>query len=154
MDASDVERVFRWLQQPHVKKWWDDGDDSISKVEDHYFNASDHVVSNHVERYILLSEEGDPAGYFQYYALPNNVIGIDQFIGEESCINKGLGTSAVTLFSNLIIDACHPSSIVVDPDPANTRAIRCYEKAGFRFYKIEKLPGNKLAYMMMLSTAV
>lgn len=147
MDVSDLERMFRWLQQPHVKKWWDDGDDSIEKVEDHYFNVSDNV-----ERYILLSEEGDPVGYFQYYSLPNNVIGIDQFIGEENCINKGLGTSAVTLFSNLIIDECNPSAIVVDPDPTNTRAIRCYEKAGFKFYKTEKLPGTKLAYMMMLST--
>ena len=78
-------------------------------------------------------------------------MGIDQFIGDKNSINVGIGTKAVKLFSELIFNERNPDSIVLDPDPDNARAINCYEKAGFAFYKLNKPANGKASYMMRLS---
>ena len=134
--------LFNWLQQPHVKEWWDDGDDTIEKVRLHYSQEAEIVT-----RYILL-KDNQPIGYFQSYKEPDNVIGIDQFIGEVSLINKGLGTKAVRNFINLVEEANRPEAIIVDPEPENHRAIRCYEKAGFRYQKLVVGEDGKRAHLM------
>jgi len=43
LEDSDLKLMFHWLQQPHVKEWWNDGDDTIDKVKAHYFEPEDNV---------------------------------------------------------------------------------------------------------------
>lgn len=145
LEDSDLEVLFRWLQEPHVKEWWDDGDDTIERVIAHYTGDTDTV-----SRYILQSDAGDPLGYFQFYLEQDNVIGIDQFIGECSLLNMGIGTAAVKEFVKMIVNNRNPKAIIVDPAPANRRAIRCYEKAGFEFLKIEIGKDGDPAYIMKM----
>ena len=76
-------------------------------------------------------------------------IGIDQFIGAEECINRGIGTKAIQMFVEMIMRERKPTSIILDPSPENKRAIRCYEKAGFKHYET-KAGEEGLAYMMRL----
>jgi RimJ/RimL family protein N-acetyltransferase len=148
LDESDLELLFNWLQQPHVKEWWDDGDDTIEKVRVHYSQEADIV-----NRYILL-KENQPIGYFQSYPEADNVIGIDQFIGELSFINRGHGTEAVMNFTNLVKESDQPRAIIVDPDPENHRAIRCYEKAGFRYQELVVGVDGKQACLMRMEIDV
>ena len=35
--AEDYPQILVWLQRPHVKRWWDDGDDTLEKVVFKYF---------------------------------------------------------------------------------------------------------------------
>ena len=149
LEEADFELLFNWLQQPHVKEWWDDGDDTIAKVKLHYTKGADTVT-----RFLLLSDNKEPVGYFQYYVERCGVIGIDQFLGDVSLINKGLGTKAVMAFSKLIRETKQPTTIIVDPEPENHRAIRCYEKAGFLFEQIEIGKDGKQAYIMRMETNV
>ena len=142
---SDFETMFRWLQKPHVKEWWDDGDDTIEKVIDHYSKETD-VVS----RYILQSDIHEPIGFFQFYFESEGVVGIDQFIGEESLLNKGIGTEAVKIFVEMINSDLNPNVIIVDPEPGNKRAIRCYEKVGFHFTEVSVGENGKEAYFMRM----
>jgi RimJ/RimL family protein N-acetyltransferase len=145
LDFNDLLTMFEWLQKPHVKQWWNDGHDSVEKVKAHYFDSEDEV-----ERFILMNTDGHSIGYFQSYWLSDNLIGIDQFIGDDSLINQGVGTNAIKMFTSLLFERLNPDSIVLDPDPSNHRAIRCYEKVGFRFYSVEVLDDGKQAYMMKL----
>ncbi|WP_353733564.1 GNAT family N-acetyltransferase [Rossellomorea vietnamensis] len=57
---------------------------------------------------------------------------MDCFIGESELFNKGIGTKMVKEFINQIIQEDAPDFIVLDPSKENKRAIRCYEKAGFK----------------------
>jgi aminoglycoside 6'-N-acetyltransferase len=51
------------------------------------------------------------------------------------------------MFIEMIKRERNPTSIILDPSPENKRAIRCYEKVGFRHY--ETIAGEKgAAYMM------
>jgi RimJ/RimL family protein N-acetyltransferase len=60
------------------------------------------------------------------------VHGIDQFLADPARLGQGLGTQMVrALVAQLFADR-GVTRIQVDPSPANGRAIRCYEKAGFR----------------------
>jgi aminoglycoside 6'-N-acetyltransferase len=149
LENSDFQILFAWLQEPHVMEWWDDGDDTIEKVKSHYTSDMDTVF-----RFILQSDSGNPVGYFQFYLEQDNVIGIDQFIGDSSLLNMGVGTRAVKGFVEMILKNHHPKAIVVDPDPTNKRAIRCYEKAGFVFQEIKIGIDGQEAYIMKMDSDV
>lgn len=130
LSPDDFPRMLNWLQTPHVKRWWDDGDDSLEKVAAHYGPVDPGTGS-----YLLwLSEAGTerPIGYFQYYTCPDGAIGIDQFIGEPDCIGRGLGPAAIRHFVAMLRAEFGQVAIELDPHPDNDSAIRCYEKVGFK----------------------
>jgi RimJ/RimL family protein N-acetyltransferase len=144
--ATDFPLLLTWLSKEHVKQWWNDGDDTLEKVALHYGAEEPDVA-----RFILVesTETGEtPIGYFQYYIVSKEIIGIDQYIGEVDRINKGIGTAAITLFLKMIITKHKPQQIIIDPHPENKRAIRCYEKAGFVYYAMKLTGDSESAYMM------
>jgi RimJ/RimL family protein N-acetyltransferase len=107
-----------------------------------------------VARFILIesTEAGESLlGYFQYYIVSKEIIGIDQFIGEADRINKGIGTAAIKLFLEMIVTRHKPQQVIIDPHPENKRAIRCYEKVGFVYYSTELNENGESAYMMRLN---
>ena len=138
--------MLKWLMTDHVREWWDDGEDTLEKVALHYGEDEEGLA-----RFILV-EETDGAekniGYFQYYDAGDGAIGIDQFIGEKDYLNCGVGTRAIRLFIEMIKEKYQPKRVILDPHPANKRAIRCYEKVGFRYYETSKNYKGEDAYMM------
>lgn len=148
LTSDDFPLLLAWLSREHVRQWWDDGEDTIGKVARNYGEAEEGL-----ERFILV-EEGEsgekPLGYFQHYRTPDGSVGIDQFIGEEDYLNRGVGTEAIRIFVEMIMREHAPSSIILDPSPGNKRAIRCYEKVGFRHYETKEGVEGGLAYMMRL----
>src|SRR5512133_469323 len=128
LEFADLALLFAWLQRPHVKEWWDDGEDTLDKVVANYGQATDE---ENVERFILVRTpdgggEPRPVGYFQWYLLPDGTAGIDQFIGDADLLNQGIGTEAIRQFLELLVRRHNPRRIIIDPDPHNKRAIRCY----------------------------
>ena len=148
MTAEDFPLMLEWLSNPHVKEWWDDGEDTLEKVALHYGDEHDGTG-----KFILIEDCGGTErniGYFQHYRASDEAIGIDQFIGEKDCLNKGIGTEAVRLFVEMLMRRFRPKNIILDPSPANKRAIRCYEKVGFRHYETVENQNGADAYMMKL----
>ncbi len=147
LSSDDFPLLLEWLSKEHIKQWWNDGDNTLEKVAQHYGKEDE------VARFILIEVEESaekPLGYFQYYLVPDGSVGIDQFIGEEDCINRGIGEKSIRMFVELIIQERKPASIILDPSPDNKRAIRCYEKVGFRHYETRKTEDGGFAYMMRL----
>lgn len=144
--TTDFPLLLSWLFNKHVKQWWDDGHDTLEKVALHY--GSEELG---VYRFILQERIGRsvvPIGYFQYYIVSPETLGIDQFIGEIDRINQGVGTTAIRLFLDLAISRHKPQQAIIDPHPENKRAIRCYEKVGFVHYATEKAASGERSYMM------
>lgn len=141
LTKEDVPLLAKWFSYSHVNRWWPtlEQDEGI----DHFLKR---IRSKDTFGFIVYRDD-KPVGYIQYYyidpksektgkylpeLLPNSV-GTDQFIGEPDLISKGLGTKMITLFiEHLRKIEPQVATIIVDPDPANAAAIRCYEKVGFK----------------------
>ena len=67
---------------------------------------------------------------------------MDQFIGEPSCWNKGIGTEIVNGMVEYLLNHLKAATIIMDPQIRNSRALRCYEKCGF--HKKKLLPQHEL----------
>ena len=147
--STDFPTLLAWLSTDHIKQWWDDGDDTLEKVAQHYGSSETDV-----HRFVLIKssqERSIPIGYFQYYFVSSEVVGIDQFIGKIEDIDKGIGTKAVRLFIKHIVLKHRPRMVILDPHPNNRRAIRCYEKVGFAHYSTKTTKDGKRAYWMRLN---
>jgi len=96
---------------------------------------------------------GRPVGYIQFYLLygdqkkdfescfKDRVFGIDLFIGEPELWNSGIGTRALKLMVKYLFDSATAREVYIDPQTWNLRAVRCYEKCGFK--KIKILPSHE-----------
>ncbi|MGI8467664.1 MAG: GNAT family N-acetyltransferase [Pyrinomonadaceae bacterium] len=143
LTPEDFPLMLEWLAKPHVKKWWNDGDDTLEKIARHY-GKSDGTAR------FILSDDERRVGYFQYYFAGDGSIGIDQFIGEEDYVGRGVGTKTIKMFVDLIANKHLPARIILDPSPENKRAIRCYEKVGFKHFENAQNSNGDSAYMMRL----
>ena len=133
MTAADLPLVKRWLESTHVMKWWGDTDEQFELV-------SGDLEVEAMDQFIVATQDR-PFAYVQCYdpeAWPNNGLGshpkgtrgMDQFIGEADLVNHGHGSAFIRIFIDRLIASGTPR-VITDPDPANFRAVRAYEKAGF-----------------------
>jgi GNAT superfamily N-acetyltransferase len=76
------------------------------------------------------------------------VRGIDQSLAAPELLDRGLGTQLVTALVERLFADPEVSRIQTDPAPANLRAIRCYEKAGFRRLRTIVTPDGPAEYMV------
>ena len=131
--AKDLPLIGRWLAEPHLKQWWGDPDEALAEIEE----AMDDIATEP----LIVELDGRPIGYLQSYDphledghpyrdQPFGTLGMDISIGEPDLVGKGHGSAIVRQFVELLFCEGTPR-VVIDPDPANTRAIRAYEKAGF-----------------------
>ena len=134
MTTADLVSVRRRLANAHVSEWWGDPQEQFALVSgdlDHR-SMQQFVVELGAYPFAYL-QCYDPAAWpnHGFGDLPIGAHGIDQFIGEVDMIGRGHGSALIRVFVDDLLTAGTPR-VVTDPDPANTRAIRAYEKAGFR----------------------
>ena len=89
-------------------------------------------------------------GIIQYSRKDQDTLEIDIFIGESKLLNKGIGTKVVTYFSNYLLEKC--KKVIMCPLKENIRAIKCYEKSGFKIIKEfeeKDTIGNNQVYLLM-----
>ncbi len=159
MTASDLPLLHAWLHRPHVAAWWGDADAPPSRQQVDADYHPDVLAAEGVTPYVAVWRTR-PIGYAQSYVAMGSgdgwwvdetdpgVRGIDQLLGEPALLGRGLGTRLVeALVERLFADAA-VTRVQVDPDPRNARAIRCYEKAGFRAVRTIATPDGPALYMV------
>lgn len=153
LKESDFELLCRWQQEPHVKKWWDN-----ESYDEAYEKCLSRTSSDMLDQYLVYYQR-KPIGYIQKYnaskvgdgwweGYPDDVIGIDQYIGDSNYIGKGFGAKIIKAFLNFVKDA-DTRQVIVDPSPDNIAAIKCYKKAGFVGQGEITTPGGKALLMKM-----
>ncbi len=141
MTAGDLSILHAWLVRPHVAAWWG-APPSLAEVEADYAPA----LAGAVPHWCYLAYHGErPTGFIQAYAPVGfhhegwwldehdpGVRGVDQFLVDADQLGRGLGTAMVRAFVARLFADPAVTRVQTDPAPGNGRAIRCYEKAGFR----------------------
>lgn len=140
--ASDLRLLESWLALPHNLKWWGAPEEELGKIRD-------MLEGRDTTKPYIFTVSGDDIGYIQSWriadysdtdlahdypwlkALPADAVGIDLTIGDADKLSKGIGTAVLNAFVRDLLALGH-KTIIIDPDPANARAIRAYEKTGFR----------------------
>ena len=157
LTEKDLPLLLTWFKEPHVGKWWPtpEKDELLEKF-------LQRIRSKDTFGYLVFL--GDvPIGYIQYYyidrnnkkagswlpPLPETTIGTDQFIGDPRYVGKGYGTLFIKQFIHEL-KKIEPTvtTVIVDPNPENAAAIRCYEKVGFMRVGIYDVPGDR--HLLML----
>jgi len=150
MTTADLPLVRRWLAEPHVAQWWGDTCEQFELVSgDLEVEAMDQFI---------VATDARPFGYIQCYdpdVWPDNGLGdhprgtrgIDQFIGELAMVDRGHGSAFIRVFIDGLLASGTPR-VITDPDPANARAIRAYEKAGFRRDRLVSTPDGEALLMV------
>lgn len=64
--------------------------------------------------------------------MPAGSWGTDQFIGSEALLGRGLDADFLGAFSDWMLGFGPAKLMFTDPETRNVRAIRAYEKAGYR----------------------
>lgn len=160
--------LLKWLETPHVKDWWDpDARWTLELIENKYRNyvkgfkrleLQDCVIEKPIHAFLICIDDNE-VGYIQYYSahdfpreqgyeiegLSDSLAALDIFIGEEEYLGKGLGPRIIKKFLSEYVDP-HYDACFVDPDTANIRAIRVYEKAGFN--KIKTVKDGTVTWMV------
>jgi aminoglycoside 6'-N-acetyltransferase-1b len=148
--------LFEWLNRPHVVEWWD-GPLSFTAVREKYLPRIGSISVSPKLAFL----KGAPVGFIQSYVAVEQsdgwwpderdpgVIGIDQFLADADNLGKGLGTEMVSQFVRLLFRNPAVTSIQTDPAPGNLRAIRCYEKAGFRRLGVVETPNGPELLMVI-----
>ena len=148
--------LYDWLSRPHVVESWG-APPTLTEVAEHY--SPDALGKSGVQAYIAFAN-GTPIGYIQSYVAMGSgdgwwederdpgVRGIDQFLADAELLGQGFGTAMVRDFVAMLFADPAVTRVQTDPAPGNQRAIRCYEKAGFRAVNEVDTPDGRALLML------
>ena len=148
---SDLPLMLKWLTDDRVLEYYEGRDTqyTMELLREHYGEE----ISDGFR--VIIEYRGIPVGYGQAYRLSGEmfaeygypddghvVFAMDQFIGEPDYWDRGIGSSFLRLMASCLKTSRAAERILLDPHKNNGRAIRAYEKAGFRI--IGSLPEHEL----------
>ena len=149
---NDFSLLLKWLTDERVLEFYEGRDKkyTLEDIKEHFSEEWEDEVFR-----VIIEYQGKPIGYGQIYKMYDElyddyhyprsseiVYGMDQFIGEPNYWNKGIGTKYTKMIFDFLKKERNVDAVILDPHQNNTRAIRMYQKAGFRI--VEDLPEHEL----------
>jgi aminoglycoside 6'-N-acetyltransferase len=132
--VDDAPLLRRWDDEPHVRDAAGDDD----------WQWETELAEEWPWRDLLIAEaDGVPIGFLQiidpaeeashYWGdVPSNLRAIDIWIGEAAWLGRGYGTRMMRWAIDLCFANPGVTAILIDPLASNTRAIRFYQRLGFK----------------------
>lgn len=151
MEFSDKKLLVKWLSDSEILQYYEGRDKHYNEnlVEEKFYNSKrdktkciieyDEKPIGYIQYYILDKEERAEYGYLDF---KGTIFGTDQFIGESNHWGQGIGKELMKLMVTFLSMDKGAKKIVLDPQVWNERAIKCYEKSGYR--RVKFLPKHEL----------
>lgn len=140
LEQHDAGDMLKWLNDPAVLQYYEGRDRPLdaAQIQESFYDVNedevrciiqwDDVPIGYLQFYEITAEEKIAYGYEESHA---RIVGMDQFIGETSYWNRGIGTELITAVLAYLKENCLADLVVMDPQTWNTRALHVYEKCGF-----------------------
>jgi aminoglycoside 6'-N-acetyltransferase len=150
---NDYNLMLHWLNLPLLLEYYEGRDKKfdIYRIKSKY---RPRILGKEKTTPYIAQMGNIPIGYLQIteldaeqkdqYSLDKDKLcyGIDMFIGEAGFLDQGIGTKLLGMLVKYIFSELNCDLITIDPRVENARAIRAYEKVGFKKSKI--LPKHEL----------
>ena len=152
LKEDDYSLLLKWLSDERVLEFYEGRDKkyTLEEIKKHFSEKWEDELFR-----VIIEYQGTPIGYGQIYKMYDElyddynyprsdeiVFGMDQFIGEPEYWSKGIGTKYTKMVFDFLKKERNADAVVLDPHKNNSRAIRMYQKSGFRI--IEDLPEHEL----------
>lgn len=135
VQPADLDQLLAWLRQDLALNFFDRRD--TREALQNYFAEREQAICCFVEY------GGRAIGYLEFYpsrlwayiygdSPDERPWGIDVFVGSSTDRNQGLGSGMIKVLATYLFQERKATRIVIDPEASNERAIRCYEKVGFK----------------------
>lgn len=148
---GDLSLMLKWLTDDRVLEYYEGRDVRFTMD-----TLAAHFLEEIPDGFrVIIEYRNQPVGYGQTYQLSGEqfeeydypdhgkvVYAMDQFIGEPDEWNRGIGTAFLQMMVSYLKTCKGADCVLLDPHKNNYRAIRAYEKAGFRI--IKSLPEHEL----------
>jgi aminoglycoside 6'-N-acetyltransferase len=123
--ADDLAAAYAALQEPEVARWW--GAFDVDRIREELLGTPETTsfaieVDGGFAGVIMCSEEVDP---------DYRHAGIDIFLAPAHQ-DQGYGSEAIRVLARYLFGERGHHRLTIDPALANERAIRAYERVGFR----------------------
>ena len=151
LSEADFPLLQKWFSEPHVAEWWNERFD-LESVRAKYRPRIAGTEPTHV---FVIKYRDRPVGLIQWYLwsdYPNHAqmleakpewAGVDLAIGVPEILGQGIGSEALGKFCQEVIFADTGVSVIVsDPEEANIRSVRAFQKVGFTVMKKVTLRGE------------
>lgn len=125
--SADRDRIHEILSEPSVARWWGAPRPGVDPADDWLAADEDTVV-------LAIELDGMVIGSIQAAEEPDpdyRHAGIDLFLA-TAWQGQGLGTDAIRTLARYLFEVRGHHRLTIDPSAANERAIRAYERIGFR----------------------
>lgn len=124
-EQGDKLLIHQWLEQEHIKKWIH-GVGLKNTLE----GLERFLQGNSKDGHWIAYCENIPFGYLLTSPEGEDATTLDVFICDPNFIGKGFAVPMIKVF--LKRHFSHLSTVYIDPEATNQRAIHVYQKAGFK----------------------
>lgn len=149
---ADFDLIRRWLAMPDIQEWW--GPVAATEAEVNMALGSDLAICR------LIEAGGEPVGYAHAVDatlwgdnLPDDLEpgtwDLDLFVAAEEHRGRGVGQAALGLLRDEVFATTLAVAVCIFPSVRNERAVRAYEKAGFRWQSVWHDPQTGPAWFMI-----
>lgn len=149
---ADFDLIRRWLARPDIQEWW--GPVSATEAEVNMALSSDHGICR------IIEVDGTAVGYAHAVdatlwgeSLPDELEpgtwDLDLFVADEAHRGQGVGQVALAQLRDEVFATTLAVAVCVFPSVKNERAVRAYEKAGFRWKSIWNDPEMGPSWFMV-----
>jgi aminoglycoside 6'-N-acetyltransferase len=125
--GADRGRLRAILDEPSVARWWGPPRPGVDVADAWLEGDEDTVV-------LVIEADGEVVGSIQFAEESDpdyRHAGVDLFLATAHQ-GRGLGTDAIRTVARYLFDVRAHHRLTIDPSAANARAIRAYERVGFR----------------------
>jgi len=136
MRKEDLPVVLRWWNDPEVMYYANDNPNpckSLQELEEEFEKEKSEWLES-MARFVIETKDGTLIGNIMYrwYRPDIRSVYTGIFIGEKEYWGHGYGTEAIKLFLRYLFVDKGLHKVAVTVSDFNKRAIRAYEKCGFR----------------------
>ncbi len=134
IDMEDLDPIVLWLNDKEIREYLLRATSPLNRIRGKEYVEKRYKDDRNVVLGIVLKEDDQLIGRTGLYdiSIPHRHAELGIFIGNKDCWSKGYGTEAIELMLNHGFDQFNLHRIYLTVFDFNARAIRAYEKAGFK----------------------